>query len=216
MDKLRTASDADLLVQREKLPLLSALHKVKALFANGRVEARCYTANKFHAKAYLIMRPEVYPAQMAVIGSGNLTRPGLLQNLELNVELTPEQTSHLAQWYEDRWNEASEDVVTENVLAEIRRQIDLYDPYFIYLKALLLWGRYIQGDSRLAEGVGVYDILDPHQQHAYNQALLVLQRCNGVMVCDGVGLGKSCRRLSIARRPLATAIRPSRRASATG
>jgi len=191
LEKLRMASDADLLIQREKLPLLSALQKVEALFAGGRVEARCYTANKFHAKAYLIMRPEVYPAQMAVIGSGNLTRPGLLQNLELNVELTPEQTSHLAGWYEDRWNEASEDVVTEDVLSEIRRQIDLYDPYFIYLKALLLWGRYIQGDSTLAEGVDVYDILDPHQQHAYNQALIVLQRCNGVMVCDGVGLGKS-------------------------
>ena len=191
LNKLRTESDKDLLSQRLTDPLLSPLRKIDALFASGRVEARCYTAEKFHAKAYLLARPELYPAQMAILGSGNFTRLGLLKNVELNVELTPEQTEHFRQWYEDRWEEAAKDVVTEDVLAEIRRQIRLYDPYFIYLKALLLWGRYIQGDSRLAEGVDVYGILDPHQQHAYNQALLVLERCNGVMVCDGVGLGKS-------------------------
>ncbi len=98
MARLRSDSDADLLAQREKLPLLSSLEKAEALFASGQVEARCYTAEKFHAKAYLIFRPDVYPAEMAVIGSGNFTRPGLLKNVELNVELTPEQTGQLREW----------------------------------------------------------------------------------------------------------------------
>ena len=190
LEKLRLTSDADLLVQREKLPLLSALQKVEALFRSGRVEARCYTANKFHAKAYLIMRPDVYPAQMAVIGSGNFTRPGLLQNTELNVELTPEQTSQLQQWYEERWEEAAEDVVTEDVLNEIRRQIDLYDPYYIYLKALYTWGQDRQGPG-LERRSKLQEMLDKHQEDGYLQALKIIEKQHGVMICDGVGLGKS-------------------------
>jgi HKD family nuclease len=78
LQMLRLRSDDDLLRQREELPQLSPLKKVEALFAAGRVEARCYTAKKFHAKAYLITRP-VFPSQVGVIGSGNFTRPGLLQ-----------------------------------------------------------------------------------------------------------------------------------------
>src|SRR5579872_5399054 len=77
LDLLRQRSDADLLAQRDQLPNLSPLRKIEALFAAGRVEARCYTAKKFHAKAYLIDRPAIFPAQLGVIGSGNFTRPGL-------------------------------------------------------------------------------------------------------------------------------------------
>lgn len=199
LEKLRTASDADLLAQRENQPLLTALAKVEALFEAGKVEARCYTSKKFHAKAYVIFRPDVYPSQMAVIGSGNFTRPGLLQNVELNVELTPEQTGALRLWYEDRWEEAQADVVTEDLLEEIRRQIDLYDPYYLYLKALLAWGDDRQGVSGNGT-LSIYDDLDEHQRQGYWQAVRVVNRQHGVMVCDGVGLGKSFIALALMER----------------
>ena len=35
------------------------------------------------------------------------------------------------------------------------------------------------------------DIFDEHQRQGYWQALRILERQNGVMVCDGVGLGQS-------------------------
>jgi len=119
--KMRELSDEDLLKQRDTLPNLTPLKKIEALFAAGRVEARCYTTKKFHAKAYLIDRPNIYPPRMAVLGSGNFTRPGLIQNIELNVQLTPEQTEHLDVWFEARWAEAVLDVVTGDVLVEERR-----------------------------------------------------------------------------------------------
>jgi len=56
-----------------------------------RVEARCYTAKKFHAKAYLVARPNIDPPEMAVIGSGNFIRPDMVHNIELNVKLTEDQ-----------------------------------------------------------------------------------------------------------------------------
>ncbi len=189
LERLRTVSDDDLLAQREKQPLLTNLQKMEALFTSGRVEARCYTAKKFHAKAYIIKR-EMFPEQIAVMGSGNFTRQGLLHNIELNALQTTEQTEHLRTWYEERWEEAQADVVTEDVLAEIRRQIELYDPYYLYLKALYAWGQDRQGESAGSKPRMV-GLLDEHQRQGYWQALKILERQHGVMVCDGVGLGKS-------------------------
>ena len=196
LQMMRDRSDVDLLAQRESFPGLSPLKKVEQLFVDGKIEARCYTAKKFHAKAYLIDRPAVFPQHLGVIGSGNFTRPGLTQNIELNVQLTPEQTTQLAEWYEERWNEAAADVVTEDVLNEIRRQIDLYDPYAIYLKALYTWGAQQTG-SAAAVRTKLIDALDPHQEQGYERAVKILERENGVMVCDGVGLGKSFVALAI-------------------
>lgn len=189
LERLRAASDEDLLAQREKQPLLSSLQKMEALFTSGRVEARCYTAKKFHAKAYIIKR-DIFPEQIAVMGSGNFTRPGLQQNIELNAIQTPEQTEQLRVWYEERWQEAQTDVVTDDVLAEIRRQIELYDPYYLYLKALYAWGQDRQGAST-RRTPPLVEILDEHQRQGYFQALKILERQHGVMICDGVGLGKS-------------------------
>ena len=191
LQMLRERSDADLLAQRETLPTLAPLKKIAALFAEGRVEARCYTSKKFHAKAYHVNKASNYPPQLGVIGSGNFTRPGLCQNIELNVQLTQEQTVHLDTWFDARWAEAAADVVTGDVLAEIRRQIDLYEPYVLYLKALYAWGAQEQGDGAGYERTKLLNALDPHQEQGFQRALQILKREHGVMVCDGVGLGKS-------------------------
>ena len=88
-------------------------------------------------------------------------------------------------------DEAQADVVTQDLLKEITRQVELYDPYAIYQRALLAWGRFYQGGIEAEEGLGIRDMLDPHQALGYKRALELLGRENGVMICDGVGLGKS-------------------------
>ena len=59
LEMLRRESDKELREQRETVSQLSPLKKVEALFEAGRIEARCYTSKKFHAKAYLVHRPHV-------------------------------------------------------------------------------------------------------------------------------------------------------------
>lgn len=191
LEMLRTRSDADLLAQRESHPTLSPLKAVAKLFEEGRIEARCYTVRKFHAKAYLIHRDATYPPRLGVIGSGNFTRPGLTQNVELNVELYKEQVDDLNAWFEERWAEAQADVVTEDLLNEVHRQIELYDPYILYLKALTLWGSQQQIDRSALDGSPILDALDPHQEQGFRRALKIIEQHYGCMVCDGVGLGKS-------------------------
>ena len=187
---LRSQSDDDLLKQRENAPLFTALQKMEAFFLAGRVEARCYTAKKFHAKAYLVHRDDPAYPELGVIGSGNFTRPGLVQNIELNVRLSIEQNAELYDWYEEMWAEAKEDVVTDDVLAEIRRQIELYEPYYLYLKALYAWG-FDRHGLPAGDTTKLLDKLDKHQEEGYAQALQILAKQHGVMICDGVGLGKS-------------------------
>ncbi len=189
LERLRAQSDVDLAERRLTDPTLSSLAKIDALFKAKRIQARCYTAKKFHAKAYLSERSH-YPYKMGILGSGNFTGPGLTRNIELNVELTPEQTAALSEWFEQRWAEAVEDDVTARLQQEIKRQIDLYDPYALYQRALLLWGDWIQGRDALP-ALGVLGDLDPHQEDAYRQALKIIARERGVLISDGVGLGKS-------------------------
>ncbi|MEI2704087.1 MAG: phospholipase D-like domain-containing protein [Ilumatobacteraceae bacterium] len=65
-----------------------------------RVRSRCrvYNKDKFHAKAYITHgRFEVIGSQ-ALVGSSNFTRPGLTQNVELNIKI--ESSSEVAQLQE--------------------------------------------------------------------------------------------------------------------
>ncbi len=187
---MRDLSDKDLLKQRETDPLLEGLSHAKSLIDKNLLEARCYTRDKFHAKAYLAIR-QGFPPYAGIIGSGNFTRPGLTQNIELNVHLTYDQADQLRTWYEARWLEAQQDVVTDEVLKEIERQVRLYDPYILYQKALLAWGAYYQGQSLAGDSLKIKPLLDPHQALGYSRALEIINREHGVMICDGVGLGKS-------------------------
>ncbi len=189
INAMQQRSDADLLKHREADPLLTGLKMAKLLIEEGRLEARVYTKEKFHAKLYISHR-DGYPPASSIVGSGNFTRSGLTKNIELNVRLIEEQTEKLIAWYEARWEEAKNDDITLTLNEQIERQIKLYEPHAIYLRSLLAWGDFVQGRDTTGElRMGL--LLDPHQDHGFRQALKILERENGVMICDGVGLGKS-------------------------
>jgi superfamily II DNA or RNA helicase len=186
----RSRSEIDLQARREEDPFLSRLKAVEDLIEQKKLQVRCYKRDKFHAKAYLIERT-VSPEKVGLIGSGNFTRLGLTQNIELNVELSREQAAHLSVWFEERWLEAELDDVTAEILKEALRHTRLYEPFLIYSKALKLWGDETQGAHPQEGNSDIVPILDPHQYEGFRRALQILERHEGVMVCDGVGLGKS-------------------------
>lgn len=192
----RSLSQTDLQARREEDPFLSRLKAVEELIKRKALQVRCYTRDKFHAKAYLIERA-VAPTTVGIIGSGNFTRLGLTQNVELNVELSREQVKQLSEWFEVRWHEAQLDDVTEPLLIEVLRHTRHYEPFLIYSKALKIWGDDTQGASPHVDGSVVLPLLDPHQYEGFRRGLKILERHEGVMVCDGVGLGKSFIALAI-------------------
>ncbi len=186
----RSRSESDLQARREEDPFLSRLKTVEDLIEREALQVRCYTRDKFHAKAYLIERT-VAPKTVGLIGSGNFTRLGLTQNVELNVELSREQAAHLSEWFEARWLEAQLDDVTADLFKEARRHTRMYEPFLIYSKALKIWGDATQGARPREDNSAIVPLLDPHQYEGFRRGLQIIERHDGVMVCDGVGLGKS-------------------------
>lgn len=203
---MRNRSDAALRDARAVDPTLEGLRGFARLLSEGRVQARVYRKNPintdakgaFHAKVYIAHHSQGDPHR-AIAGSGNLSKNGLTRNIELGLKATDDQAWQLAQWFEDRWREAVEDDVTEELHRELLRHLDLYPPRALFLRALLEWGEWVQGREPETPGE-MLDRLDPHQRDGYNRAIKVLKREDGVMVCDGVGLGKSFIALAIMER----------------
>ena len=200
IEAMRIRSEADLLEHRATDPLLSRLEHALKLIDEGRLKARVYTKAKFHAKTY-IASVAGHPPLKAIVGSGNFTPQGLSENIELNVHASLEQAGQLQGWFEERWAEAEEDDVTLDLRKEIKRHFQLYDPYSIYVRALLAWGDWVQGRQALPRST-IVPLLDPHQEDGFRQALNIIDREGGVMICDGVGLGKSYIALAIIEHAL--------------
>ena len=73
--------------EKEPNPFLTGVPAILEALRSGQIECRVYDKGKFHAKAYIThAKLEVVGAQ-TLVGSSNFTRPGLTENVELNVQV---------------------------------------------------------------------------------------------------------------------------------
>ncbi len=98
-------------------------------------ECRVYNREKFHAKAYIThAKLDVVGAQ-ALVGSSNFTRPGLTENIELNIQVqSGREVAQLQQWFDEHWQEGKD--ITEDIIKVITRHTRAYTPFEVYAKAL--------------------------------------------------------------------------------
>ena len=62
------------------------------------------------------------------MGSSNFTKPGLTENIELNVQIqSAREVAQLQDWFEAHWNQAKD--VTEEVVDTVERHTRLYSPF---------------------------------------------------------------------------------------
>ena len=79
--------DQSIEADKEANPFLHGVPEILEALRSRQIECRIYDKDKFHAKAYIThAKLEVVGAQ-ALVGSSNFTRPGLTQNIELNVQI---------------------------------------------------------------------------------------------------------------------------------
>lgn len=175
--------------ERGKDPFLSGLPGIIEAMSSGRIEVRVYSKKKFHAKAYLAADGE--GGGVSIVGSSNFTRPGLSQNIELNVSLESDRYAELAAWFDEHWGAATP--ATDDLIKVISRHLQPYSPFEIYAKALqtltadvdpseLEWER---TESR------IYPLLAPYQQEGYRGLRQRAEKHGGAFLTDGVGLGKT-------------------------
>ena len=187
--------------EKERDDALTGLAAVRQAIVNKQIALRTYSKAKFHAKSYLMESKEASPVDFAIVGSSNFTKPGLTENVELNLFSTDQaHIENLRRWYDEVWKDGED--IREEILEVIEPHLKEYDPFTVYAKALYEFfaGREKSQDEwELAESV-LYPKLSQYQKDGYHQALEIADRWNGALVCDGVGLGKTFIGLMILER----------------
>jgi superfamily II DNA or RNA helicase len=183
--------DASLEAEKEKNDFLSGVPAIAEALRSGKIQARVYRKAKFHAKAYITHARQEVIGSAALVGSSNFTRPGLTQNIELNVQITGQPVSVLQEWYDEHWDEAED--VTPDMLRTVERHIQEFTPFEVYAQSL----REYFAHKELSAGEwekrhsAIWPLLDGYQREGYGALLKIARRYGGAFLCDGVGLGKT-------------------------
>ena len=172
---------------------------------NGSVGVRAVSRPGFlHGKMYLADSRNGQGA--AVVGSSNFTKRGLgggeVPNLEINLATAdPLMREELGGWFDELWNDTdlTRDA-KEQVLAALRRVGQEHSPEFVYYKSLFELFR-DEIDSRIVgadrfEKVHLYDTqvwdtLFEFQRDGVHSVLSALEKHNGCILADSVGIGQN-------------------------
>ena len=173
-------------------PFLHGVPAVLEGLRSGQIECRVYDKGKFHAKAYITHAKLEVVGSQALVGSSNFTKPGLTENIELNVQIqSAREVAQLQEWFEEHWNEAKE--VSDELIETIERHTRLYSPFEVYAKALqeFFRGHELTATEWDETRSRIFHQLDRYQQEAYWALMKIARQHGGAFLCDGVGLGKT-------------------------
>ena len=180
------------------------LRQLAAQLRAKKVVVKLFLRHPLHAKLYLLFRDDPVNPIVGYLGSSNLTFAGLSGQGELNVDvLDHDATLKLKQWFEDRWNDRFCVDVTEELLQIIEEswaREALIPPYHVYLKMayhLSHEARAGLAEFRIPKVFG--DRLFDFQAAAVKIAAHHLNKRNGVLIGDVVGLGKTLMATALAR-----------------
>ena len=180
------------------------LRQLAAQLRAKKVVVRLFLRHPLHAKLYLLFRNDPINPIVGYLGSSNLTFAGLAGQGELNVDvLDHDATLKLKEWFEDRWNDRYCVDITEElvqIIEESWAREALIPPYHVYLKMayhLSHEARAGLAEFRIPKVFG--DRLFDFQAAAVKIAAHHLNKRNGVLIGDVVGLGKTLMATAVAR-----------------
>ena len=190
----RTAAELDQSIESSKRdnPFLHGVPAILEGLRSGQIECRVYDKGKFHAKTYITHAKLEVVGSQALVGSSNFTRPGLTENIELNVQIqSAREVAQLQDWFEAHWSEAKE--VTDAVIETVERHIRPYSPFEVYAQALqeFFRGHELTATEWEETRSRLFRQLDLYQQEAYWALMKIARQHGGAFLCDGVGLGKT-------------------------
>ena len=165
--------------------------------------------NFLHGKMYHIENPQRDP--ISIMGSSNFTYSGLgfgnTNNIELNLELQDKRDiKDLKNWFDEIWNDTTglvEDVKDE-VLSYLNKLYKENSPELVYLLTIYnIFQNYLEDeDIFLEDRIGfketkIWTMLYDFQKDGVKGAIKKLERLNGCIIADSVGLGKTFEALAV-------------------
>jgi superfamily II DNA or RNA helicase len=171
---------------------------------NKQVVVKLFLRHSLHAKLYLLFRPDPINPVVSYLGSSNLTMSGLSGQGELNIDvLDHDACRKLASWFEDRWNDRwcidiSDELV--QIIDESWARETLIPPYHIYVNmAYHLSDEARAGLTEFSIPADLRGRLFEFQSAAVRIAARHLNKRDGVLIGDVVGLGKTRMAATLAR-----------------
>lgn len=169
----------------------------------GAVEVKVFCDQPLHGKAYIFHRSDPATPIHGLVGSSNLTYPGLTSNLELNTDVEGlDGNTKLANWFEDRWNDDWSlpiDSALLKLLDESWASPSLRPPLEVFLKVCYDISRDVrEGLDEYSLTGRISDELLEYQATAVKTLTRRLMTRGGTMLGDVVGLGKTLTAIAVA------------------
>ena len=196
LDSRRGLADLEqqLDAERDRLPFsretAEQVLRLAEVLRREDVSVRRYLQRFLHGKAY------IFRGGVVIAGSANFTYGGLVHNRELALaQYQPNVVEMAERWFDELWAEG-EDYRERLIEVLTAREQQTWTPHDVYLRALLeLYGDELEllrdDESGFTPGQPGGITLTDFQRHGLRRALRILERFDGVLVGDGVGLGKS-------------------------
>ena len=205
-----------------KLNLLS--NEAVSFLKLDKVSAKTLEPNFCHAKLYLKTASNDDRNHYFVTGSSNLTEAGIGQKITSNVELNIAETGNnnqykeLVDWFNDLWNRpqahSQKTLMDENgklskkdfkqyLIEEISKLFEVYSPEQIYYKILFELFHKEQDNPEVEkqliklEDTTIYNKLYDFQKGGVKSLIRMLNKYNGAILADAVGLGKTWSALAV-------------------
>lgn len=190
----------------------------------SKVEAKTLEPNFCHAKLYLKTAIADDRNHYFISGSSNLTEAGIGQKITSNVELNIAETGNnnqykeLIDWFNDLWHRpqahTKKTIVDERgnttkkdfkeyLIDEISKIFNIYTPEQIYFKILFELFHKEQDTPEVEkqliklEDTRVFNKLYDFQKGGTKSLIRMLNKYNGAILADAVGLGKTWSALAV-------------------
>src|SRR5690606_17236043 len=204
------------------LSLSASAQKAVEFLQQDKVAVKNIQKNFCHAKTYLYT-DKTKTKNYYIVGSSNLTDAGLgikdSSNIELNIAKHDyeDEFKNLKKWFQEQWDKvASEKIelhdktkvdVKQYIIELIKNLFKEYSPHDLYYKVLYEMFKddimELSGDAEFKREIAhleettIYQSLFPYQQKGAISLIKMLQKFNGAILADAVGLGKTWTALAV-------------------
>ena len=157
-----------------------------------------------HSKLYIFKMNEdskIIRESIFITGSSNLTRAGLVSQGEFNLEVSDSNSKEAEDFFDELWESSvkitENDVIKERLIKTLEQEsivakITPFEAFALVLRNYVEYTKQQKAEQSLKlilEDAGYKPY--QYQVDAVTQALAMIERYNGAIICDVVGLGKS-------------------------